>query len=104
MTIDGKKALAVTMFVPSEGAKNGEAGELIYYKTIEDLNTSINQQYPENEEISVFPNPVKSKLTIRSEQLMIKQVKIFDMQGRAVYSTNESFTGSKTITGIHSLH
>jgi hypothetical protein len=30
---DGRPALVVTLFVPSEGAAPGEAGELIYYKT-----------------------------------------------------------------------
>lgn len=97
MIIDGKKALAITLFVPSEGAKNGEAGALIYYKTIENITTSINQKYPENEDISVFPNPVHSILTIRTNELLVKQVKISDMQGRVVYDNYESFTGSKTL-------
>ncbi|HVI47856.1 MAG TPA: hypothetical protein VM802_23505 [Chitinophaga sp.] len=32
ITINGQRALLVTLFIPSEGAGNGEAGELIYYK------------------------------------------------------------------------
>ena len=31
--IDGQSAVLVTLFVPMEGAKGGEAGELIYYRT-----------------------------------------------------------------------
>lgn len=30
--IDGRKAILVTLFLPHEGAKTGEAGELIYYR------------------------------------------------------------------------
>jgi hypothetical protein len=30
---DGRRALAVSLFVPSEGAAPGEAGQLIYYRT-----------------------------------------------------------------------
>jgi hypothetical protein len=30
---DGQRAIAVSMFLPSEGAKGGEAGQLIYYRT-----------------------------------------------------------------------
>jgi hypothetical protein len=33
LTINGQNAMVVTLFVPSEGAAPGEAGELIYYKT-----------------------------------------------------------------------
>jgi hypothetical protein len=31
--IDGQQAILVTLFVPQEGARGGEAGELIYYRT-----------------------------------------------------------------------
>jgi hypothetical protein len=30
---DGRRALAVSLFVPGEGAANGEGGQLIYYRT-----------------------------------------------------------------------
>ena len=32
--ISGRRAIVVTLFVPQEGARSGEAGELIYYKDI----------------------------------------------------------------------
>ncbi len=31
--IDGRRAILVTLFLPQEGARGGEAGELIYYRT-----------------------------------------------------------------------
>ena len=34
VTVDGQPALVVTLFLPSEGAAPGEAGELIYYRKI----------------------------------------------------------------------
>ena len=35
--VGGKDALLVTLFVPSEGARGGEAGELIYYRTFDQV-------------------------------------------------------------------
>jgi hypothetical protein len=34
VTVDGQPAIVVTIFVPSEGAAPGEAGELIYFKKL----------------------------------------------------------------------
>jgi hypothetical protein len=86
----------MTFFVPSEGAMSGEAGELIYYKNLGVLGTSSNEYITENDGISIFPNPVKTQLTIKSNQELIKQVKIYNMLGNLVFSSNESFSGNKT--------
>ncbi|WP_396171630.1 T9SS type A sorting domain-containing protein [Flavobacterium sp.] len=96
LTINGKKSLVMTFFVPSEGAMSGEAGELIYYKNLGVLGTSSNEYITENDGISIFPNPVKTQLTIKSNQELIKQVKIYNMLGNLVFSSNESFSGNKT--------
>lgn len=37
--IDGQRAILVTLFVPQEGARGGEAGELIYYRTFDPLDS-----------------------------------------------------------------
>ena len=109
LTINGQKSLAITLFIPSEGAKNGEAGELIYYKNTEDVATSSNEQTTEFDGISIFPNPVQTQLTIKSNQELIRQVKIYNMTGNLVFISNESFSGNKTFdtsslhSGLYSL-
>ena len=37
VTIGGQTAILVTLFVPMEGARGAEAGELIYYRAFGDL-------------------------------------------------------------------
>jgi hypothetical protein len=37
--IDGRHAILVTLFVPGEGARGAEAGELIYYRTYGPVST-----------------------------------------------------------------
>jgi len=44
----------------------------------------------------IYPNPATNRLTVNSEQLKVDGITIFDLQGRAVYMNNESFTGTKT--------
>ena len=46
--------------------------------------------------INIYPNPATNQLTVNSEQLKVDEITIFDLQGRAVYINNESFTGTKT--------
>ena len=97
------------MFIPSEGAKNGEAGELIYYKNTEDVATSSNEQTTEFDGISIFPNPVQTQLTIKSNHLFVSQVKIYNMLGNLVFNSTDSFIGNKTFgvrgltSGLYSL-
>ena len=46
LEVDGKPAMVVTLFLPSEGAANGEAGELIYYHFLEeDIISQLNQSF-----------------------------------------------------------
>jgi len=96
MTIDGKKSLVITMFIPSEGAKSGEAGELIYYKNIEEITTSLNESNPNVPDITVYPIPAVAQVNIRSDRNQISEVAVYNMLGRLVYISNESFIGKKS--------
>jgi hypothetical protein len=98
MQINGQKALVMTFFLPSEGAVNGEAGELIYYRTIKDnIITSMPQPFPESTVVSVFPNPAQHQLTINTSELTTHQIQIYDIMGCQVFKSDNTFSGSKTI-------
>jgi hypothetical protein len=45
----------------------------------------------------VYPNPATDKITIRSDQYKVNGIKIFDLQGRAVYSNNIKFIGQENL-------
>ena len=47
--------------------------------------------------ISVFPNPANNQLTINSNQVLIQEIYINDIQGRVVYQNKESFNRSRTV-------
>ncbi len=45
---------------------------------------------------SVYPNPANDQISINSRKLPVDGISISDLQGRIVYSNNESFAGTKT--------
>ncbi len=64
LNISGNPAMVVTLFVPSEGAASGEAGELMYYRLLNnDLSTAINTQSEKSQPV-IYPNPTSSKFFV----------------------------------------
>jgi hypothetical protein len=101
LEIDGLDAVVVTLFVPSEGAANGEAGELIYYRFLEDpvvTDVYMNSQVQPR----VYPNPTAEVLWV---ELTPEQVghtySIFDLEGKTVSSGRFSSQRSRlSIDGL----
>ena len=61
-----------------------------------DIPTYVNNLFLENN-ITIYPNPLRNQLTINSENLQLDEISITDLQGRMVYRNVESFKGAKTI-------
>ncbi|MFZ4583259.1 MAG: PA14 domain-containing protein, partial [Paludibacter sp.] len=47
---------------------------------------------------SVYPNPATNKLNLNSGINNVENIKIFDLQGRVVYTNTEQFSGQKSIS------
>ena len=58
---------------------------------IEQLNTNLSS------EILIYPNPAKTQIKIESEKLKVNKIIISDVQGRTIFQSDKSFSGSKTI-------
>lgn len=96
MEINNRQAMVVTLFMPSEGAANGEAGELTYYRYLEPepIATNINQL-----ELSalflLFPNPSENVITIQIDKInKDDSYEIFNLIGERVLKgkLNKSLT------------
>ena len=48
------------------------------------------------DEITVYPNPVKTQFTLNSGSMEATQVSVFDIQGKLVIQSNVKFSGTKT--------
>ena len=65
MEIDERLAIVTTLFLPSEGAANGEAGELMYYRFLEDESTlEVRVIKEEANTLKIFPNPANDLIRI----------------------------------------
>jgi hypothetical protein len=65
--VNGKQAIVTTLFLPSEGAVNGEAGELIYYRFLDGgINLSANSLEGAKAVYKIFPNPTNQSITVES--------------------------------------
>jgi hypothetical protein len=53
-------------------------------------------------QVEVFPNPASSLLIVRTDQVTVNAVQLFNTQGLCVYKAEEDFIGEKIID-IHSL-
>ena len=75
---------------------NAGSGEYNLVVNTDSINTSLPEKVFENK-VQIFPNPAKNKITININNCNVKSIKIFDLQGRAVYANNKQFIGQKTI-------
>lgn len=66
MEVNGRDAMVITLFMPTEGAAPGEAGQLVYYSYTDDL-VSNNKSKSSIKELVIFPNPVKEVLLVESK-------------------------------------
>ena len=65
MEIDERLAIVTTLFLPSEGAANGEAGELMYYRFLEDQSTlEVKVIQEKANTLKIFPNPANNLIRI----------------------------------------
>jgi len=46
--------------------------------------------------LTVYPNPVKTTVTLNSGSVEATQVSIFDIQGKLIIQNNDKFSGTKT--------
>ena len=62
----------------------------------DELPSGIAENKAIENDITVYPNPVTTKLTLNTGSIDACQVKIFDVNGRLLTQSNERFTGIKT--------
>jgi hypothetical protein len=68
MDIDERLAIVTTLFLPSEGAASGEAGELMYYRFLEDEPTvSVMPIVEESSSFKIFPNPAQNLIRVEMD-------------------------------------
>ena len=60
--------------------------------------TSINQIGDQGERIKIYPNPSIGNFIVDSGNILVKALKITDLQGRLVYQDKNLFLGKKKIT------
>ena len=91
-------------------AANDATGAPVLFNT-STLDLTINagtvgvSKYFSDADISVSPNPVSDQLLIVSHQLLVKELKIFNLLGECVMNTTiESQKSNKTIIDVSSLH
>lgn len=51
----------------------------------------------QNSTFSIYPNPTNNNLTINSQNYKVEGIRIFDLQGRIVYSNYDNFIGTRNI-------
>jgi len=62
---------------------NNEGSVATFYDTFLSQDEFLKQN------LKVYPNPIKDKLFIETNNIQIKQIVIYDLSGRIVYQTNE---------------
>jgi len=83
MDIDERLAIVTTLFLPSEGAASGEAGELMYYRFLEDEpSVSVVPVVEESASFKIFPNPAQNLIRVEmSSNDPILNYTIIDLLG-----------------------
>ena len=100
MNINGVPAMVVTLFVPSEGAANGEAGELMYYRFLNNPSVGINTPIIEND-LNLYPNPAADILFVERKNGMQKEtVQIFN-NGQLLYEDTNFTATSIDLSALH---
>lgn len=84
LEIEGLDAMVATFFLPSEGAANGEAGELIYYRFLGNPMVSVPSD-PFEQTIRVFPNPTADALWVELKPEQVgNSYSVLDASGKVV--------------------
>ena len=61
----------------------------------------ISEVTMQEDELTIYPNPANNQLTVKSEQLTVKEIKVYDVMGETVYS--EQLTTNNTTIDVSGL-
>jgi hypothetical protein len=73
---------------------NNEGSVATFYDTFLSQDEFLKQN------LKVYPNPIKDKLFIETNNIQIKQIVIYDLSGRIVYQTND-FSGQISLNQLN---
>ena len=62
----------------------------------DEVPSAIIDTWTNADELTVYPNPVKTTVTLNSGSVEATQVSIFDIQGKLIMLNNGKFSGTKS--------